>query len=55
MADGHKAPTETDTWSIIGGRLYFNYNRKVKEIWVKDTKGFIEKADINWPRLKNQE
>jgi YHS domain-containing protein len=55
MAEGHKAPTETDTWTIIDGRLYFNYNRKVKEIWVKDTKGFIEKADINWPRLKNSE
>jgi YHS domain-containing protein len=55
MADGHKAPTEPDTWTVIEGRLYFNYNRKVKELWVKDTKGFIEKADINWPRLKNRE
>jgi YHS domain-containing protein len=55
MAEGHKAPTETDTWTILDGRLYFNYNRKVKEIWMKDTKGFIEKADTNWPRLKNIE
>ena len=55
MADGHKAPTETDTWTIIDGKLYFNYNRKVKEMWWKDTKGFIEKADANWPVLKNKD
>jgi YHS domain-containing protein len=55
MADGHKAPTETDTWTIIDDKLYFNYNRKVKEMWSKDTKGFIEKANANWPVLKNKE
>ena len=25
-ADGHKAPTEIDTWTITGGKLYFNYH-----------------------------
>jgi YHS domain-containing protein len=55
MADGHKAPTETDTWTIIDNKLYFNYNRKVKEMWSKDTKGFIEKANVNWPELKNKD
>lgn len=55
MADGHKAPTETDTWTIIDNKLYFNYNKKVKEMWWKDTKGFIEKANTNWPELKNKD
>lgn len=55
MADGHKAPTETDTWTIIDNKLYFNYNKKVKEMWWKDTKGFIEKANANWPELKNKD
>jgi YHS domain-containing protein len=55
MADGHKAPTDTDTWTIIDNKLYFNYNKKVKEIWSKDSKGYIEKADVNWPGLKNRE
>jgi YHS domain-containing protein len=55
MADGHKAPTETETWTIVDNKLYFNYNKKVKEFWSKDTKGMIEKADSNWPRLKNVE
>lgn len=50
-ADGHLSPTEADTWTILGGKLYFNYNMKVKERWMQDTKGYIEKADQNWPEL----
>jgi len=34
-AAGHKAPTQTDTWTIVDDKLYFNYNGKVKEMWNK--------------------
>jgi hypothetical protein len=51
-ANGHKAPTETDTWTIVGDKLYFNYSSKVKEMWLKDQKALIEKADKNWPTVK---
>ena len=54
-AQSHKAPTEVDTWTIVGGKLYFNYNREVKEMWVKDQLGFIRKADENWPKIKDKE
>jgi YHS domain-containing protein len=54
-ADGHKAPTEIDTWTIVGDKLYFNYNKSVKSMWMKDQKQLIEKADKNWPGLKNKE
>jgi YHS domain-containing protein len=50
-ADGHLSPTQADTWTILDGRLFFNYNQKVKEKWMEDTKGYIEKADRNWPDL----
>lgn len=53
MADGHKAPTSPDAWTIVDDKLYLNYNNKVKESWVKDTKGNIEKAKKNWPTVKN--
>lgn len=53
--EGHKAPTETDTWSIVNGKLYFNYNKKVKELWTKKQSELIRKADANWPTLKNKE
>jgi YHS domain-containing protein len=51
-ADGHKAPTETDTWTIDNNKLYFNYNQKVKELWNKDIPGLIKKADEQWPKIK---
>jgi YHS domain-containing protein len=55
MADGHKAPTQTETWTIEDDKLYFNYNGKVKEMWTKDQKNFIQTADEKWPALKNKE
>ena len=55
VSQGHKAPTETDTWTVISDKLYFNYNKKVKEMWTKDQQGLIEKADQQWAELKNKE
>ena len=55
LSDGHKAPTQPDAWTIVNGKLYFNYNTKVREIWKKDLPGRIEKADKNWPEIKDKE
>lgn len=52
---GHKAPTETDTWTVVDDKLYFNYNKKVQELWIKDQKALIIKADQQWPGIKNKE
>jgi YHS domain-containing protein len=54
-ADGHKAPTETNTWTLVNGKLYFNYNSKVKEFWMKNQSVLIQKADGNWPLIKDKE
>jgi YHS domain-containing protein len=51
-ADGHKAPTEVDTWTIMDGKLYFNYNQDVKTIWDKNRSVYIEKANTNWENIK---
>jgi YHS domain-containing protein len=51
-AEGHKAPTEIETWSVVNDKLYFNYNGKVKEMWVKDQQSYIMKADKKWPEIK---
>lgn len=52
-ADGHKAPTQADTWTILNDKLYFNYNTKVKAMWNKDMQTNIEKADNNWSKVKD--
>jgi len=50
---GYKAPTEPDAWTIVDGKLYLNYNAKVRTDWNKDQSGYIQKADKNWPKIKD--
>ncbi|WP_420407017.1 YHS domain-containing (seleno)protein [Hoeflea sp.] len=47
-ARGYKAPVEVDKFSIVDGKLYLNYNGQVQGTWLKDTAGYIEKADAWW-------
>jgi YHS domain-containing protein len=55
-SDNHKAPTEANTFTIIDNKLYFNYNNKVKEFWIKDAvEKRIPAADKNWTTLKDSE
>lgn len=54
-SEGHKAPTEIDTWTIVNNKLYFNYNKDVQTEWRKDQKNRIEKADKIWPTIKDKE
>lgn len=51
-SQGHKAPTEADTWTIVNDKLYFNYNQKVKAMWTQDQKHLIAVADEKWPTVK---
>ena len=52
LSNGYKAPTDADAWTIDNGKLYLNYNKEVREMWNKERKERIEKADKNWPEVK---
>lgn len=54
MANGYKAPTEKDAWSIVNGKLYLNYNTDVQKLWLNKQSEFIGKADKNWPSVKDK-
>jgi hypothetical protein len=54
VSEDHKSPTDPNAWTIIEGKLYMNYNMKVKEIWMKDSDGRIKRANTNWPSLNNK-
>ncbi|RYY61175.1 MAG: YHS domain protein [Chitinophagaceae bacterium] len=54
-AEGHKAPTEVETWTIVENKLYFNYNKPVQRAWKKNQPALIEKADRQWPVIKDKE
>ena len=53
-ANGYKVRTEPDAFKVVGGRLYFNYNRKVLELWTQDEPGYIKRANENWPEVSQQ-
>jgi YHS domain-containing protein len=48
---GYLVKIEPEAWSIIGGRLYLNYDLGVRKTWLDDPKAYIARADTNWPRL----
>src|SRR6478735_8935781 len=55
VSDNHKAPTESDAWTIVDGKLYLNYNNDVKSLWSKDRANRIKKANELWPEIKTKE
>jgi hypothetical protein len=52
VAGGYKADIDPAAFSIVDGKLYLNYNATVQRDWLKDTPGFIRKADGRWPDVK---
>lgn len=52
-SQGHKAPTEPEAWTIVDGKLYLNYNPKVKTKWSENQAENIKAADQQWPKLKD--
>jgi hypothetical protein len=53
-SQGHKAPTQADSWTIVNDKLYFNYNKDVKVMWNKNQQNLIQVADEKWPELKDK-
>lgn len=55
MADGHKAPTDPEAWTIVNNKLYLNYSKSVQQSWKKKPDEYIMTADKKWPGLKDKE
>lgn len=51
VAHGQTAKTEPDSFSIVNGKLYLNYDQNIKKRWEGDKDNFIVAADKNWPEL----
>lgn len=53
-ANGAKATTEPDDFTILGDRLYLNHDDAVQSLWRKDAAGNVAKADARWPTVESQ-
>ncbi|MEN7548114.1 YHS domain-containing (seleno)protein [Rapidithrix thailandica] len=51
VANGYTAKSEGDAWKIVEGKLYLNYNLKVKEQWQEKQTEYIKSARQNWPKV----
>ena len=43
------APVDPERWTVVGDKLYLNYDADVQEQWLADRDALITKADANWP------
>lgn len=51
VSQGYTADADPESWKIVDGKLYLNYNKKVQAQWEQDVAGLITKAETNWPQL----
>ncbi|HEX5167670.1 MAG TPA: YHS domain-containing (seleno)protein [Cyclobacteriaceae bacterium] len=49
VAEDHTAPTKPDAWTIVDGKLYFNYNTDVRKMWREKQAEYIQQGNQNWP------
>ena len=51
VSQNQTASIEPEQFTIVGGKLYLNYDQEVKEKWLVDTSANISIGDKNWPGL----
>lgn len=51
VAEGTTEAGDPRAWTIHEGRLFFNYDDGVQELWDEDREAYIAAADRNWPDL----
>lgn len=51
VAQGYTASTDPDAWTIHDGRLYLNFNRRIRRRWERDVDGNIARGVANWPAV----
>ncbi len=51
VAEGGTAKGDPLHWSLYNGKLYLNYDKTIKNRWLKNVDEFITRADANWPKV----
>ena len=51
VSQGYTAKGDPQAWTVHDGKLYLNYNKKVRATWAKDIPGNVKKGDANWPAV----
>jgi YHS domain-containing protein len=51
---GEKVDGDPETGRVVNGKLYVNFNAKAQTIFNKDAPGTINRAEQNWPTVKDK-
>jgi len=54
VSHGYTADGDPNAWKIVDGKLYLNYNQKVKEKWEAEQPKLIEDGRKNWEEFKKK-
>jgi YHS domain-containing protein len=52
VSRGYKVKVDPEAFSVIDGRLYLNYDKRVQKEWLKATRTYIARADSIWPGIR---
>jgi hypothetical protein len=53
--DAHKDIADPLAWAIVDGKLYLTHSREALAKWQRNPAENIERADRNWPKLKDDQ
>lgn len=54
VALGKKLDADPTVWKVVDDKLYLNINRDIQKRWNEDIPGNLDKAQVNWPVLKDK-
>lgn len=54
VSHGYTADGDPETWKIVDGKLYLNYNQKAKEAWEAEQEKFIKDGEKNWKEFQKK-
>jgi YHS domain-containing protein len=54
VSKGYTADGDPNAWKIVDGKLYLNYNQKVKEMWEAEQETRIKEGKKNWAEFKKK-
>lgn len=52
VSHGYTADGDPTAWKVVDGKLYFNYNQKVKQMWEAEQENLIKAGETNWKSFK---
>ena len=54
VSKGYTADADPQAWKVVDGKLYLNYNQKVKEMWEAEQEKRIKDGEKNWEEFKKK-